>query len=132
MSFFNPADKKHTRLYNYCKTNIKNQFEAEKIFRKVPETILIRDSNKQYKIVTNIYYKYHMSEDEYDTETELADEEFEEEEMKIKLKYANANYEPYRRASLKYKNANIEVVRANNKISQQKRRQRIKESIICP
>lgn len=122
MTFFNPADKNNKRLFNFCQQNIQIQKEKEIKFKTIPDEILIHGADKNYKIVSNVYYMYHMGENEYDTETELIDEDQYNEEQEIKLKYANKNHEPYRRASLKYKNKNIDLVRQNNKLCQQKKR----------
>ena len=90
MSLFNPKDKRRTRkdvLSEYCTIHFKKQKETEKLFRKRPNEILIRDSLGKYKIVSKYYYLYHMEEDEYDTEEELVDPDDEAEFIRIKNKY---------------------------------------------
>jgi hypothetical protein len=90
-SFFNPPDKKRTRrqiLTEHCEKNIIPQQKKNiRFFKTKPDQYVIRDKNKEYKIVSKEYYIYHIHEDEYDTDVELIDEEDLIEEERIKNKY---------------------------------------------
>lgn len=88
--FFNPYDnnKKYERLYRYCQKTLQKQNEAEKLFRNHKNELLIRDKNGNLKKVNKYYKLYRMENDEYETETELEDEEFEMEKQAIIKKYS--------------------------------------------
>lgn len=89
-NFWKPLEKRSTRkdiLSAYCSEHFIKQKQTEKMYRKKPNDILIRDCNGNYKVVSKYYYMYHMEEDEYDTETELVDEDFELEKQEILNKY---------------------------------------------
>lgn len=84
-------DKRKVRrnedLINYTIIHIKEQKHKEKFYKKKPNQILIHDKDGNYKIVCKIYAMYHMSNDEYETETELEDKESEIEAKSIMKKY---------------------------------------------
>lgn len=64
------------------KQEVKSSKEKEQYLKKESE-ILIRDKNRNYKIVSKNYYLYHLADDEMDTEEELIDEDDWEEEKRI-------------------------------------------------
>ena len=51
------------------------------------QEILIKDKDRNYRIVSKNYYLYHLRDDELDTEEELIDEEDWEEEKRIVAKH---------------------------------------------
>lgn len=90
-TFFNPADKRRTRrqiLTDHCVYNIiPKQKELIYYYKTTPNEYLIHDKDGNYKIVSKNYYFYNLQEDDYDTDTELIDEEDLLEEQRIKNKY---------------------------------------------
>lgn len=89
-TFFNPKDKRKTRreiLTQYTKEHIINQKQQLRFYKTKPNQYLIHDKDGNYKTVSKTYYFYHIQEDEYDTETELVDEDDYAEEQRIKNKY---------------------------------------------
>jgi hypothetical protein len=66
---------------------INNETIKTEKYMKQDDDILIKDTNKEYKIVSKNYYLYYMKETEFDTEEELVDEDDWEEEKRIKAKY---------------------------------------------
>lgn len=90
-TFWNPQDKRksiNTVLDKYCEKTIEKQKENEKIFQKQSYECLIRDKYGNLKKVSRIYYLYYIENDEYDTETELIDENDELEKIRILNKYS--------------------------------------------
>lgn len=87
----NTKESKRDILSKWCCENFKKQQKIEKLYKKYPNEILIRDKNKNYKRVTKNYYLYYIEEDEYDTETELEDPEWVAEVQRIQNKYNNKN-----------------------------------------
>jgi hypothetical protein len=92
-TFFNPADKRKTRrqiLTEHCELHIiPKQKKLIHFYETKPNQYLIHDKNGNYKIVTKSYYFYEIQEEEYDTDTELINEEDLAEEQRIKNKYNN-------------------------------------------
>jgi hypothetical protein len=89
-NYWNPKEKRRTRreiLSEYCVDAIKKQKHNEKLYRTKPNQILIHNKDGAYVIVSKHYYYYHMKDDEYETETELVDEEDEREAQRIRDKY---------------------------------------------
>lgn len=89
-TFWNPKDKRKTRrqlLSEFCVDAIQKQKYYEKLYKTKPNQMLIHDKDGAYVIVSKNYYYYHMKDDEYETETELVDEEDEREAQRIKDKY---------------------------------------------
>jgi hypothetical protein len=89
-SFFNPKDKRQTRrqiLERYCEDAVMKQKHNERYFRSKPNQVLIHGADGSFKIVSRVYALYHMEEDEYETETELEDEEWTKEVDRIKEFY---------------------------------------------
>jgi hypothetical protein len=89
-TFFNPKDKRQTKrqiLEKYCEDAVMKQKHNERYFRKKPNEILIHGADGEYKVVSKAYAMYHMAEDEYETETELEDEEWAIETERIKAFY---------------------------------------------
>ena len=95
--FFNPDEKSNNPYRNRNKlirdlcTNdiIPKQKQNIIFYKKKPNQFLIHDKNGEYKIVSKYYYFYEIKEDEYDTDTELVDEEWENEVKRIQDKYKN-------------------------------------------
>jgi hypothetical protein len=93
--FWNPDDKekKTSRrkiLKKLCTEQIiPQQKQNIKYFKTKPNQYLIHDKYGNYKIVSKHYYLYHIEEDEYDTDTELYDEEWNKEVERIQNKYNN-------------------------------------------
>lgn len=75
-------------IEKYCYKVLYDQKKEKQKYMKQDNDVLIRDTNKEYKIVSKNYYLYHMKETEFDTEEELIDEDDWEEEKRIKAKYA--------------------------------------------
>jgi ADP-glucose pyrophosphorylase len=89
-TFFNPKDKRQSKrqiLEKYCEDAVMKQKHNERYFRSKPNEILIHSSDGAYKVVSKSYALYHMEEDEYETETELEDEEWVNEVERIKAFY---------------------------------------------
>jgi len=90
-TFFNPPDKKRTHrqiLKDHCiQVIIPKQKELMYFYKTKPNQYLIHDKDGNYKIVSKKYYFYDIAEDEYDTDTELIDEQDLLEEQRIKDKY---------------------------------------------
>lgn len=76
------------KLEEYCYRVLHDQKKEKQKYMKQDNDVLIRDTNKEYKIVSKNYYLYHMKETEFDTEEELIDEDDWEEEKRIMAKYS--------------------------------------------
>lgn len=87
MSYWLHHVDKYT-IEDYCFRVLQRQKEEKQKYMKQDNDVLIRDTNKEYKIVSKNYYLYHMKESEFDTEEELIDEDDWNEEKRIKAKYA--------------------------------------------
>jgi len=87
----NVKESKKDLLSKWCVENIQLQKQKEKQYKKHANEILIRDKNKNYKIVSKNYYLYYIQEDEFDTDEEFEDEEWSKEVERIKLKYNKIN-----------------------------------------
>jgi hypothetical protein len=91
-NLFNPKDKVKVRrnqdLINYTILHLSEQKYRHHIYKTKPNQLLIHDKDGKYKIVSKNYALYHMDNDEYNTETELDDEDFINEEKRIKEKYS--------------------------------------------
>jgi hypothetical protein len=91
--FWNPDDKekKTSRrriLKDLCLKQIIPQQKRElKMYQTKPNQYLIHDKDGNYKIVSKYYYYNNIEEDEYDTDTELYDEEWDKEVERIQTKY---------------------------------------------
>jgi hypothetical protein len=91
--FWNPDDKekKTSRrriLKDLCLKQIIPQQKRElKMYQTKPNQYLIHDKYGNYKIVSKYYYYNNIEEDEYDTDTELYDEEWDKEVERIQTKY---------------------------------------------
>ena len=89
--FFNPDEKTKSKrriIKEFCLDDyIPKQKENIKIYKTQPNQFLIHDKNGNYKVVSKYYYFYQIEEDEYDTDTELIDEEWENEVIRIKEMY---------------------------------------------
>lgn len=88
-TFFNPPDKQRRQiLRDHClQVIIPKQKQAIYFYKTKPNQYLIHDKDGNYKIVSKNYYFYEIEEDEYDTDTELVDEQDLLEEQRIKNKY---------------------------------------------
>jgi len=76
------------KLEEYCNRVISNQQKEKEQYLKKESEILIRDKNRNYKIVSKNYYLYHLEDDEMDTEEELVDEDDWIEEKRLIAKYS--------------------------------------------
>ena len=74
----NPKDKRKARrnedLINYTIQHIQDQKCKEIFYRRKPNQVLIHDKDGYYKTVSKEYATYYMTNDEYETETELENE----------------------------------------------------------
>lgn len=89
-TFFNSKDKRQSKrqiLEKYCEDAVMKQKHNERYFKNKPNEILIHGSDGSYKVVSKTYALYHMEEHEYETETELEDEECTNEVERIKAFY---------------------------------------------
>lgn len=91
MEFFRQKDKRKVRrnqdLINFTISHHTEQYKREKFFRTKPNQILIHAADGSYKIVSKNYSFYHMEKDEYETETELEDQEYENYKKSVQQKY---------------------------------------------
>ena len=91
--FWNPDDKekkisRRRIIKDLCLNQIIPQQKKEiKYFKTRPNQYLIHDKHGNYKIVSKNYYFYNIEEDEYDTDTELYEEEWIKEVEIIQNKY---------------------------------------------
>jgi len=77
------------KLEAYCYRVIdRQQKEKVQYFKLNKQEMLIKDKDRNYRIVSKNYYLYHLRDDELDTEEELIDEDDWEEEKRIIAKHS--------------------------------------------
>lgn len=87
MSFWLQGQHDFT-IEDYCCRVIENQaYEKREYFKMNKNDILIKDKDRNYRIVSKNYYLYHLRDDDLDTEEELIDEDDWEDEKRIIAKY---------------------------------------------
>jgi len=76
-SLFNPKDKRKSKyqcVKDFCIIAAKKQRENIVNYNKKPNQILIRNGKGELKLVSKSYYAYHTTDSDYDTETEIDEE----------------------------------------------------------
>jgi valyl-tRNA synthetase len=91
MSYYQNFVNKTYNIERFIHKHVNTIQERDKIYRKHPSEMLIRDKDGNLKRVTKWYLFYQMDIDEVETLTGFDDPEEEETRMYLEAKYNNNN-----------------------------------------